>query len=340
MKKTRRILPLLLLAVLLLTGCAVDSYDEGNVVFGGAFYLESGERVDGDLAIFGAAAELGEDSTVAGDVFILGGNLIGAGTIEGELVIVGGNADLRPTAAVEGDVITIGGGFNPNGARVEGDRIAGDNITAVPFDMDWVSGIQVPSDILDGINIPVQTRIENYFINSFMLAVIAALIMLFAPRAVDRIAQGVFAKPVQAGGLGLLTTIVYPLLLVIMVVTVCLIPFALLAVLLIVLAWVFGLVAIGLEIGKRIFKALDQDVHPVLSGSLGTLVLALVVNGIGLIPCVGWLVQYFVGVFGLGAVILTRFGTQPTQLVETLPEEGALVIEELPSTDGEEADQA
>jgi len=335
MKKTLHILPLLLLAVLLLSGCAVDTYDEGNVVFGGAYYLERGERVDGDLAIFGAAAELEEETTVAGDVFILGGNLVGAGTIEGDLVILGGNADLRPSAIVTGDVVTIGGGFNPNGARVEGDRVVGDDITVIPFDMDWLSGVQFPSNVLDNLRLPVQTRVESYFVNSFLLTVVAVLVVLFAPLATDRIAQAVISKPAQAGGLGLLTTIVYPLMLVIMVVTICLIPFALLAVLLLVFAWVFGMVAIGFEIGKRIFNALDQEVHPILTGALGTLVLALVVNGIGLVPCVGWLVQYFVGVVGLGAVIITRFGTQPTQLVEALP-----VIEEIPPTDGGEGENA
>ncbi|MBN2555804.1 MAG: polymer-forming cytoskeletal protein [Anaerolineales bacterium] len=335
MKKTFRLIPLLLLAAVLLSGCAVDSFNDGNVVFGGAFYLAEDERVDGDLAIFGAAAEMEAGSTVTGDIFIMGGNLIGAGTIEGDLVIIGGNAELRPSAVILGDVTTIGGGFNPNGARIEGDRISGENITAIPFDMDWVSGIQLPDNVLEGMNISIRSRVESYFFNSFILAVLAVLVVVMSPAASERIAEGLITKPGQSFGLGILTTIVYPLLLVIMIVTICLIPVALIAILLLVLAWLVGMVAIGLEIGKRIFLALNQEVHPVIWAALGTLLLALVVNGIGFIPCVGWAVQYLVGVAGLGAAIITRFGTQPAAPPAVVP-----LIDELPPTDGGESEKA
>ena len=57
--------------------------------------------------------------------------------------------------------------------------------------------------------------------------------------------------------------------------------------------------------------ALDQEFQPVLAGGLGTLVVSLVLGGIGFIPCVGWLGYFVVGLIGLGAVLLTRFGSRP-----------------------------
>jgi len=331
MKTRTHLLPLLLLAAVLLSGCAVTDIDEGNVVFGGAYVLEEGERMDGDLAIFGAAAELEQDSVVTGSVIIVGGNLNGYGTIQGDLVITGGNAVLSPMATVRGDIVTVGGGFNPNGATIEGDRISGENFTTIPFDLNWVDSINIPDALPDGLRIAPRTRVTNYFFNSFILTVLAVLVVVIAPNATDRISDAVVRQTLQSVGLGLLTTIVFPVLLVIMVITVCLIPFALLAILLLVVAWVVGLIGIGLEIGQRIFRALDQDVHEVLSAALGTLVLALVVNGVGLIPCIGWLAQWLVGTLGLGAVVITRFGTQSVGLPAPVP-----AIEEIPPTDGGE----
>jgi len=59
-----------------------------------------------------------------------------------------------------------------------------------------------------------------------------------------------------------------------------------------------------------------------LSAALGTFVLNFVTNGIGFIPCIGWLVPFMVSMLGLGAVFLSRFGTQPYPQVvpQVMPE--------------------
>ncbi|MFQ5923361.1 MAG: hypothetical protein ACE5M4_11005, partial [Anaerolineales bacterium] len=44
-----------------------------------------------------------------------------------------------------------------------------------------------------------------------------------------------------------------------------------------------------------------------------------VVGGIGLIPCIGWLAPLLVGAAGLGAVILTRFGSREYEISAELP---------------------
>jgi len=42
------------------------------------------------------------------------------------------------------------------------------------------------------------------------------------------------------------------------------------------------------------------------------LLLVIVLNGLqAVVPCVGWVFPAIAGMVGLGAVILTRFGTQP-----------------------------
>jgi uncharacterized protein (DUF111 family) len=61
---------------------------------------------------------------------------------------------------------------------------------------------------------------------------------------------------------------------------------------------------------------------------LGVFTLTLVANaltGIPVLNCVGWLMPFLLGVAGLGAVFMTRFGTQPVmapvkaELAHTVP---------------------
>jgi hypothetical protein len=68
------------------------------------------------------------------------------------------------------------------------------------------------------------------------------------------------------------------------------------------------MVAMGLEVGNRLSEATNQEFQPVVAAGLGTLILGLVINGIGLIPCIGWVVPFLVGIIGTGAVLMTRFG--------------------------------
>lgn len=91
-----------------------------------------------------------------------------------------------------------------------------------------------------------------------------------------------------------LTVVLAPLALVLLIITILLIPVALVAVIAIALAAVFGWIAIGLEIGERFTKAIKQQWHPSLAAGLGTFLLALVANIIGLITCVGWLAPFLV----------------------------------------------
>jgi hypothetical protein len=76
------------------------------------------------------------------------------------------------------------------------------------------------------------------------------------------------------------------------------------------LAWLFGMVALGQEVGERFTKAINQIWAPVLSTGFGTFLLLLISGFIGLIPCVGWLLVFLVGLIAVGGVAITWFGTR------------------------------
>jgi len=96
-------------------------------------------------------------------------------------------------------------------------------------------------------------------------------------------------------------------------VTILLIPVAFLAVMGLMLAWLFGIVALGHETGERLSRALNQSWSPVLSIGLGTFLLMFVGGFFGMVPCVGALVPLAVGLVAIGGVVLAWFGAQQSR---------------------------
>jgi hypothetical protein len=311
---------------------------DGRVVLGGTYTLEGGDTLDGDLAIFGGVATLEVESLVTGSVLVLGGNLEAYGHINGDLVLLGGNANLSSTTVINGDVFTVGGNVNRAGARIDGEFVTGENIV-VPFDFDSFEFQSWSGFPFEAFRFSFRARVLSYLFTSFVLAALAILVVLLFPKPADQVAATVIEQPAISGGMGLLTCVVAIPLFIVMAITICLLPVSFLGIVLFVVAWIYGMVAVGFEVGKRLLTALDQEFQPVLAAGLGTLVVSLVLGGIGFIPCVGWLGSFVVGLIGLGAVLLTRFGSRP------YPEDGGALaapgtgeIVEIPPPDAPESD--
>jgi len=49
--------------------------------------------------------------------------------------------------------------------------------------------------------------------------------------------------------------------------------------------------------------------HPSIAAGIGTLLLSLVTGFAGVIPCVGWVLGFLASIIGLGAVVISRFGS-------------------------------
>jgi hypothetical protein len=282
---------------------------DDKIVTGGIYTLGSGETLDGSLIIFGGVVTLETDSTVTGDVVLVGGTVTIDGIVEGDVVGVGGVVTLEDDARLESNLTTVAAALNRDvNAEVAGQVITG---IQIPFNFSGFRGIQ-PQNIPD-----FQVRISPlwnavwFLFRTFLWAALAALLVMFLPNPTTRTAQAIIAQPLLAGGLGLFTAVVAPLLLIAMAVTIIGIPISLLGVLILVIAWVLGFVAVGLELGQRIGKTFNRDWPLAVAAGVGTFVLALVVNGVdALLPCIGWMVPVLVGMLAVGGVLMTRFGTQ------------------------------
>ncbi len=334
--KTKLTTIFLLLALLFLpTGNAYAQSPGGDVIrFGENYTLKSGETLNGSLVVIGGNANVEKDSSVVRDVVLIGGNLTIDGDIVGSVVIIGGNLTisgttgrdvvviggqllLTETSVVNGNVVTMGGQVTKEpGAEVVGNIVN----NAPPIDVPNVPNVPNIPNVPNVPNVPNSPDI-NVNINPFWeiagvvgralaVAAIAMLLTLFLQPQLERVADTLTRQPVMAGGFGLLALIVTPLAMIIMIVTILLIPIAVIVVLLIPLAWLFGIIALGQEVGDRFTRAINQTWAPVLATGFGTFLLLLVGGFVGLIPCVGWLVQLLIGVVAVGAVAMTWFGTR------------------------------
>ena len=322
MKKTLKLMTLMLtLALLLLPVSAVYARGasggllDGRVIFGDNFTLESGDTLTGDLVVFGGNVTVEEDSTIQGDTVVIGGNVTLNGNVEGSLVSIGGSTRMGETSFVEGDLVTIGGSLS----RDPGSEVGGDVVTNVPAPDIRIPDIQVP-DVPNPPSPPNPPNINfdfnpigNFFRmfgTAIAVSLLAMLASLFLQPQIERVSQTITGQPVIAGSFGLLTGVLAPFVLVILVITLILIPVAVLAAVVLALAWLFGLIAIGMEVGERFTRAINQTWAPPLTAGMGTFLMMLVVGGIGMIPCIGWLATSLVALLGVGGVVLTIFGTQ------------------------------
>lgn len=340
----------LLLALLLVPTSNVFAQSSGGDVFllGQNYTLKSGDTLNGSLAVIGGNAMVEEESSINGDVVLVGGNLnlIGdvdgdvalvggnltiSGVVDGDIVIVGGQALLTETAIVKGNIATVGGNVEKEpGAEVTGTITNNAPMVDVPNVPD-VPNIpntpNVPGVPTIRVDVNPFWEIAGVFGRAFAVAAIGMLLALFLQPQLDRVNLAITRQPLMAGGYGLLAIIIVPTAIVIMAITILLIPIALLAAFILPLAWLFGMVALGQEVGDRFTKSINQVWAPVLSTGFGTFMLVLIVGLVGLVPCVGWLASFLVTLTALGGVAMTWFGTrnapggmlQPTVVDEIPP---------------------
>lgn len=314
MKKQILILVLALVTLLAVPSVALAQEGEGRFVFGGNYVLESGDVLRGDLVVMGGTARTERDSLIDGSIVIMGGSVSIAGGVAQDITVMGGSVELESTAIVNGQVISIGGAVDPApGADVRGDIV--ESFEAMPFD--WMPRMGMPY----GVN--VLGEVFGAILSILAIMALAVLVILLLPEQTDQVIDVLIAEPWLSAGTGFLTMIVSPLLMLILLLT-CIGP--LLWGIALGIAALFGWIAIGLFIGRKALEAIN-------AADATTLVQVLV--GVGIItllsrvPCIGWLISLVGASFGLGAVILSRFGTsdypwepRPTEPIDydSLPE--------------------
>jgi hypothetical protein len=315
MKKTFKIFTLIILLTLLLMPVSPayaqgPNPDGGQVLFGKNYTLESGDSFEGDLVVFGGNVTIEEDASLNGNLVVIGGTIQSSGETKGDVVVVGGQINLEEAAVVTGDVVTVGGQLQ----QAEGAEIAGEVIDNVAPDIS-LPPAQIPPT---SPNVPVVPDIPspnfNFTFNPFaevfwiffwavIVAAFSMLLSLFWQPQIERTGDLIVTQPVMTGAIGLLAIVVAAILFLTIIPPV-----------LVGFAWLFGVVAMGSQVGERFSKAVNQVWSRVLTIGFGTFLLMLIGGAIGLIPCLGGLFLFLLGLLGIGGSIITWFGIRTPQI--------------------------
>lgn len=296
----------------------------GRVMFGINLTIESGEPFEGDLVLFGGNVTVEADAELNGDLVVIGGNILSDGLLNGDVVVVGGQIKLEETAVVSGDVVLVGGQIQrADGAEIEGDLI--NNVTPqidipsgrVPPEVPAVPDVPSVPDVPRVPGVPSVLNVEfnpffefgRVFGSSLLMAFLGILAVLFFQERLDKVSHAIVAQPLTVGGIGLLSIIIGIALFLTIIPVVAL-----------VFAWLFGMIAIGKEIGERLGKVMHQDWAMAVSAGLGTFLLTFVLGSIDAVNnfswvagCFTWIIPAVVGLLAIGAVVITRFGAQAVQ---------------------------
>lgn len=287
-------------------------------------------RVSQGRVRIGGSITVDEDEEVNGAVVAVGGSVDINGRVRDAVVSVGGTVRLGPKAEINGDVTSVGGGVVRDPAAVVHGQVNEVEFRWPDIKVRPIGPWRWGHDEWWGTGPWRTVRLLGTLVRMGLFAVFAVLILLLAPRAVERVDVAVRSEPWKAALVGFFAQLVFVPLLVVTVVFLAisiigipllvLVPFAVLAFFVALLLGFtgvasavahgardrFGWTAAGtfgrLLVGLLVIWALTI-VGRALSLPGGPFVLA---GGVFLL--VGFLVEYAAWTIGLGGAILTRFG--------------------------------
>ncbi len=300
-----KILTILLLPLLLVSCTSAfvpDTSGDSALIVGEVYTLENGERMYGNLAVIGSNLTLERDSIVYGEISLIGSTADIEGTVVGNVYAFAGSTMLGSSATVNGDFNQL---FH-HLKTLPGAHITGETNTYIsPFTLrtSW-----------DGFNLIFpffsnpQWLLLSRLIFSAAFCLLVCLIVLVAPRSTRNVMKSIQNQPGISFGVGFLFFMTAPVISIILAITICLAPLAVVLLVVFLIATVYGWIAMASIIGEKICKWLYLDLPLVLQALLGALLVAMLISLISLIPCIGLLAAFIFGCYGFGGVISSRFG--------------------------------
>ena len=280
-------------------------------------------RKSGAKVHFLGDVRVDEDERVTEPVVAIGGNVDVRGQVDDDVVAVGGSVRLGPKALVRGSVTSVGGRIHQEqGAEIRGDV----NEVAVGQSFRFGDGDWTPfwhRDMFSG-----WFRLLGTLLRISVLLLLALIVVIAASTPLERIARRAGDEPWVSGFVGLMAQVLFVPVLVLTVVVLAisiigiplllLVPFALVALLFAVL---MGFVGVARRVGqwavgshRSHLVATAVGVVLITAGTVLARLLWLIPGPIAPIAIVvavlGLFVEYVAWTVGLGATLLTRFGTR------------------------------
>ena len=287
------------------------------------------------------------DRHVEGNLALLSGDLVLAGTVAGDVLVLDGTLTLAPSAVVEGDVLQVGGEVVSSGGRV-----AGEIVSLMAGDLSGIISGEIAAHAGDNVEVPGLVRVRtprrglvgrtgHNIGRAFggmlgtlawllALAAVGFVVVYFFRARLEAVSEMVRADTMRSFGVGLagqLLVLPVLLLLVVGIVTWLVIPVYALAV---ALAIPVGYLAVAHAVGEAVqeqnFEWMDRfhlrrasSYHHVFNGLLFLLAPFAIGSVLyllgGMLGFVRGLMFFAAGALtwtavttGFGAIILTRGG--------------------------------
>jgi len=283
-----------------------QTYEGDKFLVGQSFTLSEGDILNGNLVMIGGTLSTEAGSLINGDLFIMGGTLTLAGKVNGDVICLGGTGNLTPTAEVTENLVSTGGWLNVS----PGAKVFGTTSINTPGDtsFDFSRIVSNPSQAETTRN-PFSELLWSIF-RTLALSAMAAIVVLIFPKPSENAAETVRSSAAVSWLIGFLTVFILPLVIVLMTITIILIPVIPIFLFVLIIGIMFGYVALGYEIGRRLEEMMKANWAPPITAGIGVFLLSLVIHGIRLIPCMGFISVSIVVLIALGVIILSRFGTR------------------------------
>jgi len=251
-----------------------------------AVVVTSEEVVCSDLTSFGGSVTI--DGVVKGDVVVFGGNVVINGVVNGNVTLYGGNLTLVDDAQVNGDIHVCGGNrTGGNDSQLHGSSFA------------CTKSLGTLLTSISGASIRFWSTLASIILGMLLTSLLPEHVML--------VRATVKSKMGRSFVLGLLSVLLTPAILAVLVGLIISIPLAILVAVGLIAAWALGTVAVGWIVGDYIVRSVaPQHSTRLLQVIVGMTALALA----GFLPSVGLWITIGSGLVGLGAVLLSRFGTR------------------------------
>jgi cytoskeletal protein CcmA (bactofilin family) len=305
-----------------------DETVSGNLDATGGTVLVLG-TVDGDLEAVGGTVVV--SGTVTGDVQAVAGSVTIEGDVDGSVDALGGSVLVRDGARIGGSLEAAAGAIQLDGEVVGNARLGGDEVTLGPtavvggnleYDAETfdvapgasIAGTTTQNDELSfnvgspfagGVDFAVPTIPPIVVVAYGFLAnlLLGAVLLLAAPRFAEQVVDVGTNRALQSGGVGLLTIVGVPILLVVLLLTIVGIPLSLLGLVVFVLALWIGQVFGAYLVGTKALDLADRSSRwgALVVGLLALAVLELVPYGLG------GVVSFVVLLLGLGALALALY---------------------------------
>ncbi|MCS7259643.1 MAG: polymer-forming cytoskeletal protein [Anaerolineae bacterium] len=322
------------LTLVVLVTMAAPAYAQGSggvaqVVLGRDVSLDSGQALESSLIALGGSVTMAPGSRIVGNLTVVGRDATIRGTVQGNVLVMGGSAYLGATSQVLGRVTVVGGRAEKEpGAQVRGAIRQIGHFNLSPFAQSvwpWV-GWGLPLFIVSGWGgssvLLGMWRLFWAVVTATGVAVIGLLVVRFLPHHATIMVETIRDATAASFGVGLLTGVIGLIIIAVLIATVCLAPLGMILILPLALATLLGWTMVGYWLGQHLMPLLSRRAspEPMIVALVGTLVLTAGQQGLMVLsgtPCLGFFfrllgiaVWLIAAAIGLGALVLTRIGTQ------------------------------